>query len=90
MKVKVLDVQLCPTLCDSIDYSLSGSSVRGIVQARILEWVAIPFSRGFPNPGIKPGSPALQTDSLPYIHRHTHTYIFFFRFFSIMKVKVTQ
>ena len=58
MKVKVLDVQLCPTLCDSIDYSLSGSSVRGIVQARILEWVAIPFSRGsFPIQGSNPGLP---------------------------------
>ena len=32
--------------CDPMDYSLSGSSVHGILQARILEWVAIPFSRG--------------------------------------------
>ena len=32
---------------------------------RILEWVAYPFSRGFPDPGIEPGSPALQADSLP-------------------------
>ena len=38
--------QSCPTLCDSIDYSLPGSSVRGIFQTRILEWVAISFSRG--------------------------------------------
>ena len=38
--------QLCPTLCDSMDYSPPGSSVHGILQARILEWVAIPFSRG--------------------------------------------
>ena len=37
----------------------------GILQARILEWVAIPFSRDLPNPGIKPKSPALQVDSLP-------------------------
>ena len=37
--------QLCPTLCDPIDCSLPGSSVRGILQARILEWVAISFSR---------------------------------------------
>ena len=56
--------QLCPTLWDPMDCSLPGSSVHGILQARILEWVAIPFSRGFPNPGIEPGSPALQTDSL--------------------------
>ena len=39
-------LQLCPTLCDSMDYSLSGSSLHGILQARILEWVAMPFSRG--------------------------------------------
>ena len=45
-------------------YSLPGFSIRGILQARILEWAAIPFSRGFPNPGIEPGSPALPTDSL--------------------------
>ena len=37
--------QSCPTLCDLIDYSLPGSSVHGIFQARILEWVAISFSR---------------------------------------------
>ena len=38
--------QSCPTLCDPIDYSLPRSSIHGISQARILEWVAIPFSRG--------------------------------------------
>ena len=48
-----------------MDCSLPGSSVHEIFQARILEWVAISFSRGSPNPGIKPGSPALQADSLP-------------------------
>ena len=37
----------------------------GILQARILEWVAISFSGDLPNPGIKPRSPALQADSLP-------------------------
>ena len=42
-----------------------GSSVHGILQARILEWVAFPFSGDLPNPGIKPGFPALQVDSLP-------------------------
>ena len=42
-----------------------GSSVHGILQAGILEWIAIPFSRDLPNPGIEPGSPALQADSLP-------------------------
>ena len=38
--------QSCPTLCDPIDCSPPGSSVHGILQARILEWVAIPISRG--------------------------------------------
>ena len=44
-KVKVLVAQLCLTLCDPMDCSPAGSSVYGILQARILEWVAIPFSR---------------------------------------------
>ena len=39
--------QLCPTLCDPMDYT-----VHGILQARILEWVAFPSPRDFPNPGI--------------------------------------
>ena len=38
--------QLCPTLCNPMVWSLPGSSVHGIVQARTLEWVAISFSRG--------------------------------------------
>ena len=41
---------LCPTLCNPLDCSLPGSSVHGILQARILEWVAIPFSRGSSQP----------------------------------------
>ena len=47
-----------------MDCSLPGSSVHGILQARILEWVAISFSRDLPDPGIEPGSPALQADAL--------------------------
>ena len=39
-------LQSCPTLCDPMDCSPPGSSVQGILQARILEWVAISFSRG--------------------------------------------
>ena len=42
-KVKV--AQSCPTFCDPMDYSPPGFSVHGILQARILEWVAMPFSR---------------------------------------------
>ena len=57
MKVKV--AQSCLTVCESMDYTVDGS-----LKARILEWVVFPFSRGLPNPGIKPGSP-LQVDSLP-------------------------
>ena len=39
-------LQLCPTLCDLMDHSPSGFSVHGILQAKILEWVAVPSSRG--------------------------------------------
>ena len=55
----------CLTLGDPMDCSLPGSSVHGIFQARILEWIAIPFSRDLPNPGIEPTSLALQAESLP-------------------------
>ena len=44
--LRVLVAQSCPTLCSLMDSSLLGSSVHGIFQARILEWVAIAFSRG--------------------------------------------
>ena len=57
-EVKV--AQSCLTRCNPMDYT-----VRGILQARILEWVAFPFFRDVPNPGIEPRSPALQDDSLP-------------------------
>ena len=43
--------QSCTTVCDPIDCSLPGSSVHGIFQARILEWVAVSFSRGSSRPG---------------------------------------
>ena len=61
----VLVAQSCPTLFDSMDCSLPGSSIHRILQARILDWIAIPFSRGSSYPGIKPGSPLFQADSLP-------------------------
>ena len=57
-KVKV--TQLCPTLCDPMDYT-----VHGTLQARILEWELFPSPGDLPNPGIEPRSPALQVDSLP-------------------------
>ena len=62
-KVKVLVAQSCLTLCYPMACSSPDSSVHGISQARILEWVAI--SPGdLPDLVIKPGSPALQADSL--------------------------
>ena len=60
--VCIKSLQLCPTLCDPMDYSLPGSSVHGILQARILEWVACPPPGDLPEPGIEPAaliSPAL-------------------------------
>ena len=56
-------LQFCPTLCNPTDCSPPGSSVRGILQARILEWVAMPSFRGSSrhgdllDPGIEPMSP---------------------------------
>ena len=54
---------------DSKDCSLPESSVHRLLQARILEWVAISFSRESPDPGIKHRSPALQTDSYHLSHQ---------------------
>ena len=61
--------QLCLTLCDPMDCSPPGSSVHGILQARTLEWMAIPFSRG--SSQLRDWAwvavlPALQADSLPW------------------------
>ena len=56
---------MCSNFCNHRLYSPPGSSVHGILQARILEWVAIPFSRRiFPTQGSNLGFPALQADSL--------------------------
>ena len=61
--------QLCWTLCDPMDCSPLGSSVHGILQERILEWVAMASSRVLPEhvsfPNTSPVSPALQMDSVP-------------------------
>ena len=48
--VRAKSCQLCPTLCNPMDCSPPGSSVHGILQARILEWVAMPSSRGSSQP----------------------------------------
>ena len=57
--MKVLIAQLYPTFCDPVDCSPPDFSIHGIFQARVLEWVAIAFSRVPPNPGIEPASPSL-------------------------------
>ena len=57
--VKVLVIQFCLALFDPKDCSPSGSSVQGILQARILEWVVFPFSRGSSQCWNQPRSPAL-------------------------------
>ena len=64
----VLVAQSPPALCNPMDYILPGS-VLGILQERILEWVTIPSPRDLPNPGIEPGSSALQANSLPTSHQ---------------------
>ena len=47
-------LKLCPNLCNLMDCSASGSSVHGILQAKILEWVAMPSSGDLPDPGNEP------------------------------------
>ena len=71
----VLITQLCATLCDPIDFSPPGSSVHWILQARILEWIAISLFRDLPDPGIKSMSPVLQANSLP---SHPGPHVMFF------------
>ena len=70
--------QLCPTLCDPLDCSPPGSSVHGISQARILEWVAVPPPGDLPNSEIKfvfasepPGKPTVIENSDKVIDRET-------------------
>ena len=88
--MKVLVAQSCLILCDPMDCRLPDSSVHGILQAGILEWVSIPFSSGdLPDPGIEPGSPVLQADSLPsepsgspFLHNNVYFFsLFYFSMF---------
>ena len=67
VRVHAKSLQSCLTLCNPMDYNLPGSSVHGILQARILEWVASPFYRGSSQHRkiFEPRSPTLQADSLP-------------------------
>ena len=64
-QVKAVVTQSCLTLCDPMDCNPPGSSVHGILQARILDWVALSFSRGSSPPRDQPASPALQANPLP-------------------------
>ena len=61
--MKVLVTQLRLTLCNPMDCSSTGSSVHGILQTWVLEWVASPSPGDLPDPRIKPGSPPLQADA---------------------------
>ena len=61
----MLVAQLCLTLCVPMDCSPPSSSVHGILQTRILEWLPFPSPGYLPDAGIKPWSPGLQADSLP-------------------------
>ena len=86
--------QLCPTLCHPVVYNLPGSCIHGIFQARILEWVAISFSRDLPDPGIEPRSPTLQADSLPSEPPGSpeiiYIYIYFFFFQILLPYRLLQ
>ena len=63
--VKVLVAKWCLTLCNSMDCDLPDSFVHGILQAKTWSGLRCPHDpRDLPNPGFKPGSPALQADSL--------------------------
>ena len=68
-------LQSCPTLDDPMDCSPPGSSVQEILRTRIVEWIAISFFRGFPDPGIDPTCLHLlhwQADFLPQHHLGSH------------------
>ena len=78
---------ICVWLCNPMD-----CRVHGLLQATILVYVAVPFSRDLPNPGIVPMSPTLQADSLPagppgkpiYIHIHTYMYIHIYTYMVVV------
>ena len=71
MKMKALVAQLCLTFCNTMDYSPPGSSVHGILLARILEWVAITFSRGSFWPWDQPWPPSLRQILFHLFHQRS-------------------
>ena len=80
-----MHAQSCSTLCNPMDCCLpgSGSFAHGILQARILEWVATSSSRGPSNPRIKSASPALAADSSPLTCSSEITFIQYVRTLSM-------
>jgi len=66
-------LQSCPTLCDAMDCSLSGSSVHEILEAKILEWVVVPSSRCISDPRIStPPPPAISCFDMQVLHNQCH------------------
>ena len=65
MTVKVLVTQSCPTVCDPMDRSPQAPPSMGFSRQEYWSQLPFPLLEELPNPGIKPGSPALQADSLP-------------------------
>ena len=63
--MKVVVIQSCPTLCDPMDCSSPGSSVHKFSRQRYWSGLPFPSPGDLPNPGIEPGSPALQVNSVP-------------------------
>ena len=92
-----LVAQSCSTLCDPMDCGLPGFSRHGVFQARILEQVAISYSRGLPDPGIEPMSPALAggfftavPPGKPLKLNTSFYFIYYFGFLSLQKVGATR
>ena len=88
----VLATQLCLTLCHSMGCSWSGSSVHGIPRQEQWSGLSFPSPGDFTNPGIRPGSPPLQGDSLPSEPPHvvplTFLYFFFKGFYGASKLAI--
>ena len=86
--------QLCPTLCDQwTGYSPPGSSVHGIFQAGILEWVAFSSPEDLPKPGIEPGAPAFSggffTTSTTW-ETHNLVLVYYYLFNAVLCIVVEQ
>ena len=83
--------QLCPTFCKTMDYTPAGSSVHGFPRQEYWSGLLFPSPGDLPNPGIKPGSPALQADSSlseppgkPFVAYHWPFHVYW-GFFSVLE-----